>query len=700
MEAGSQRDPARVSRADILVPQDPFTSHSLVPKHGSVERRAESGDAASGTTLPQLLIEAAIQSPESDAVVGTFGILCYGELLIRAQNIAVALRRHRVGPGALVGVTMEQSPVTITSIIGILLAGAAYVPLTSDLLHDKAALTRIHAGGMKVVLCDSSYGSTSCSTWRELGTVLDASRMEQDIMPASEETFLPAVSPDSTAAVLFRHAKGEDTVGVMISHRAIARLAFAKDIVAASAGETFLLHPSANGRAALLELWCCLLQGATMALAVDGPLSIDSLSLSIRQHGVTTLCLPVSVVHDFLDHDPRVFAPLHTLIIENDGRSVLLPQRLVQLLAACPELHVVSTYGTLETSGYATSFAAPADYEPQAAVPLGIPIEGMKAYILDRGNPVRPGNPETLPQWMKSDLPGVETPVSLEDKLHQVKPGELGELAFGGDGVSLGYLSDPAATASQFIQPLEVGSDQQSLIFLTGEQARVRSDGLLELHGRADRHARKLPAIVESPVRPATAFTPADVEVMLVGQQRVRDAVVTEQIDMHGTRRNVAYVQMEPPTAKTPSEREAQAILEDSMRSVLPPEAMPTVFYYVESIPRDSHGQLDKVQLQQRWKRASERSLYEDPSQQDILEQVRSIWARLLQRTPGYDEDFFEAGGSQVQMIRLHVELNRRFPGAITMANLSVLTTIRKIYEHLVSIGAQSSREKLVQRGA
>ena len=677
--------------------RDSSTSHRLA--NPSFERWAENGAAASAATLPQLLIEAAIQSPEADAVIGTFGILCYGDLLIRAQNIAVELRRHGVGPGMLVGVAMEQSPVTITSIAGILLAGAAYVPLTKDLLHDRFALTRIRAAGMRVVLCDSSYGSTSCSTWRELGTVLDACRMEQDIMPASEETFLPDVSPDSVAVVLFRQTKGEDTVGVMISHRAIARLAFAKDLIAATFGETFLLHPSSNGRAALIELWCCLLQGATMALAVDGPLSIDSLALSIRQQGVTTLCLPVLAVHDFLDLDPKVFAPLHTLIIEVDGRNVLLPQRLVQLIAACPGLRIVSTYGTLETSGYAASYAAPVDYEPQSAIPLGVPIEGMRAYILERGHPMHSEVLET-PPGTTSDKAVAQRYDSLEHKLRQVKPGELGELAFGGDGVSLGYLADPVATACRFIAPPEIDSEQRGLIFLTGEQARFRSDGLLELHGRADKHPKKLPAIVENHVRPAAAFTPADVEAMLAGQQRVLDASVIEQTDMHGVRHNVAYVQMEKAGTNPPGDREAQALLEDSMRSVLPPEAMPTAFYYVESIPRDSRGQLDKVQLQQRWKRASERSLYEDPSQLDILEQVRSIWSRLLQRTPGYDEDFFEAGGNQVQMIRLHVELNRRFPGAITMANLSVLTTIRRIYEHLVNIGAQNAEKKFVQRGA
>ncbi len=129
------------------------------------------------------------------------------------------------------------------------------------------------------------------------------------------------------------------------------------------------------------------------------------------------------------------------------------------------------------------------------------------------------------------------------------------------------------------------------------------------------------------------------------------------------------------------------------MRNALPPAAMPTLFHYVESIPRDSAGTVDPALLQQQWKQKSDRAVavVEDRSEHEMMELVRGIWLRLLQRVSvGYDEDFFDAGGTQVQMIRMHVELNRRFPGAITMANLSVLRTIHKIHDHLTNHLAQN----------
>ena len=224
-------------------------------------------------TIEQLLVEAAIQCPEADALIGTFGTLSYADLLIRAQNIALVLRQQGVGPGSFVGVAMDQSPVMITSVVGILLAGAAYVPLGRDLQQDEQALRSIRASGMSLILCDRSYGSGSCLLWSEFGKVLDASRMEQQTMPSSAETHLPEITPDSAAAVLFRRSSearpGEAGVGVIVPHRAIARLVAANSLIRFHANETFLLHPAAATRTSLLEFWGSLLHGSTLALAPE-----------------------------------------------------------------------------------------------------------------------------------------------------------------------------------------------------------------------------------------------------------------------------------------------------------------------------------------------------------------------------------------------------------------------------------------------
>ena len=664
-------------------------------------------------TVEQLLIEAAIQRPEAEAVIGPFGSLTYASLLIRAQNIAVALRQQGVAAGAFVGVAMDQSPVMITCIAGILLAGAAYVPLGRDLLQDEHALRRIRASGMALILCDRSHGTGSCMLWSEFGSVLDASRLEQQTMPTSNETAMPSTTPDSPAALLFRRVPGEGLVAVVIPHRAITRLVSGSALIRFHSTETILLHPTASLRPALLELWGSLLHGATLALAPDGPvqrasgmLQVDDLNLAIRQFGVSTLCLPVSAVHDLIETAPKIFSRLNNLVIEleHDGEvATLSPQRLQWLAGNHSRLRIVNTYGTVETSGYATSYPVPSRYVAQASVPIGQPIDGMQALILDR-------------------------------ELFPAREGEIGELSFTGDGVVSGYMHDPDATAARFLRRATPDGGEAH-IFLTGERARWRSDGLLELHGRAARHAGLsspqaepgdlLPSTNETPRR--QHFVAADVEAMLMGQQGIRDAAILEQVDELGLRQHIAFVTFNAsPTGalKNGASRtvaseaiepahpiaNARAALEQSMRSVLPAEAMPSSFHYIESIPRTVAGETDHSLLEEQWKIEQERDLFlkrkeerrqaDERSKDETLRHVRTIWQRLLQRVSvGSDEDFMEAGGSQVQMIRMQVELNRLFPGAITMANLSVLTTIRRIHEHLVERERQSEIA-LSRRGA
>ncbi len=617
-------------------------------------------------TLAELLVEAAIQRPEADAVTSGVGSLSYADLLIRAQNIAVALRQRGIVPGQLVGVAMDQSAVTITSIAGIVLAGAAYVPLGRDLLRDVQALQRIRAIGMTLILCDGAHGTGSCTLWSDLGAVLDASRLEQETMPSSEQTRMPAVMADSIAAVLFRRTPGENTVGVMVPHRAIARLANSRQIVPAKTHETFLLHPASSTRAALLELWGSLLHGATLAVAPEAEGNrAEHLARSIRQLGVTTLCLPVNDLHDLIDAEPKAFLRLNNLVIEQqDTQSTLSPQRLQWLSSTYPKLRIVYSYGTIETSGYATGYTVPEGYTAQASVPIGQPIEGMQAIVLDR-------------------------------ELFPAREGEMGELALAGDGVVSGYFKDQEATAQRFLRRVDTETGADSLLFLTGARARRRSDGLLELHGRV----LKPGSLDPKPAAPASAFGSADIEAMLLSQQNVRDAAIVE--DPEG--RQIALVALE--TGHHEGAASLRSSIEASMRGTLPSAALPASFHFVESISRDAEGRVthQPERCPTLLETSAERRTHEHD---EILEQVRAIWLRLLQRVSvGDDEDFFAAGGSQVQMIRMHVELNRRFPGAITMANLSVLTTIRRIHDHLLSLNkpsrsAHEGMAPLAQRGA
>jgi hypothetical protein len=559
-------------------------------------------------------VEAAIQCPEADAVMSDFGSLTYADLLIRAQNIAVVLKRHGIGSGHLVGIARTQSPAFITAIAGVILAGAAYVPL-EHLLLQAAELRRVRANGISLILFDGSSAPSErfLEAWKSLGMTLDVSRIEQETMPSSTEMKISAIEPSATAALLLDTNSG----AARVTHRRIARLCSGNGPLHYGPGETFLLPTSASG---LFELWCSLLHGASLALAPEQELAPMAFAEWTRRLGVSVLCLPVARVHEYIDQAPEVFARLRHLVIESDGRSgVISPQRVEWLQRHHSMLKIVHTYTTKKIAGYATAYGVPAHYRAQSALPIGRALAGLHDSILDRtGQPVRAG--------------------------------EIGELAFSGED-----LCDEA-------------------ICLTGERARRRMDGLLELHGHTE--PQLLPV---SNARVASAG--------FVAEKKASEVLVAEDFD-HQSREQLDHFFAPDPNQHQENQTDERPAEAQKIETSITPALTTTTTTY------------DRLAVQQR-KKDNEQAASPERSHEKILEQIRSLWLRLLRRNSiGYEEDFFEAGGTQVQMIRMHAELNRKFPGSITMGQLSVLTTIRKIYEHLVTNAAERDSNGLIQRGA
>jgi acyl-coenzyme A synthetase/AMP-(fatty) acid ligase len=587
--------------------------------------QATTSSSSANLTLDHLLVEAAIQCPEADALTGDFGSLTYAELLIRAQNVAVTLKRRGIGPGHFVGVAMEQTPVMVTAIIGTILAGAAYVPLGGEPL-----VRRLRANRVDLVLCDGTVGGGSHAEWQGMATVLDASRIEQETMPSSSDIKLLNVAPERPAA-LFLDAANESG-DVLIAHRSIARLTSSAAIMEISARETFLLPPAKHARAGLFELWGSLLHGATLALHPQESMDPPTFVQWVRRHSITVLCLSVAQIHFYVDQAPALFAKLRHLIIESDGKSgSASPQRIERLQREYPGLRIVNTYGTAWTAGYATAFRLTPRYRMQATLPIGQPLEGSQAFVLDHSGMV-------------------------------VRTGEIGELALAGDCVGL-------------------SNNDGANLYLTGERARLRSDGLLELHGHAGSRLQPVANTSKIEVKGFEVSAPSQPnEITTVIEDKGRDDW-QQLVDF------VAMGNEREERPETDWEEELSSATGSLVRSV-------------EQLPHDIYGDVDRHALRQRWKKENERSLANERVQQDTLEQIRNLWMRLLHRSAvGDEEDFFEAGGTRVQMIRMHAELNRRFPGAISMAQLSVLRTIHKIYDHLMTHGS-SVHAGMARRGA
>jgi hypothetical protein len=261
---------------------------------------------------------------------------------------------------------------------------------------------------------------------------------------------------------------------------------------------------------------------------------------------------------------------------------------------------------------------------------------------------------------------------------HEAAPGMLGALAITGDALAIGYLGQPEATLAAFTEA-ERENKQRLRCFRLPVKAARFADGSL-LTGEAAVTAAA--AVKAAGKRRGTA---EEVEALLMEHPLVRVTCVFT-------------------TLKHGEDPRAERALREHLESHFPREAQPSALILLPRIPLNAEGKPDRVRLAEQCEAVLRRFTPGPPAEvlpEKQVDVVRSIWQRLLHRMQvDPDEDFYASGGTSVQRIRLYAELNQRFPGAFTMAELRSLNTIRKVIQHLNSDVARDRLLASEHRGA
>jgi amino acid adenylation domain-containing protein len=243
--------------------------------------------------------------------------------------------------------------------------------------------------------------------------------------------------------------------GVVVPHRAVLRLVLAADFVELGPAETLLHLAPAAFDASTLEIWGALLTGGRLALFPPEPPSLEALAAFLRRHGVTTAWLTAGLFHQMVDAGPEALAGLRQLLAGGDALSV---PHVGRLLRAHPSLALVNGYGPTENTTFSCCHRVHPDDAERASIPIGRPIPGSTARVLDAA--MRP---------VPVDVPG--------------------ELYVGGDGLARGYLGAPGPTAARYL-PDPFGGPPGARLYRTGDRARWRPDGTLEFLGRIDQQVK------------------------------------------------------------------------------------------------------------------------------------------------------------------------------------------------------------------
>lgn len=558
----------------------------------------------------------AARTPDAVAVVADEGQLTYAELMSRANRLARHLRGLGVTTDTPVGVLLERGLDLVVALVGVQVAGGAYLPLEPSLpverlrfmLADVAAPVLV-TGRPRTLPAQSLVGAGLAAGGRALANVIGVD-LDSSVLDGVDDRPLPALSmPGSLAYVMFTSGSTGRPKGVGVTHRALVGFANAMrrqpgigpdDVVVAMASVGF--------DSAFMELLAPLTAGARVVVEEVSP-ATDPDAVVERMAGVgVTLVHATPANWELLLEAQALTLDGVRVLCGGEALPVPLARRLCERGAT-----VWNPYGPTETTVFSTIHAVGRAVRTgaMASVPIGRPIHNAVVRVLDAN----------------LDM----TPASAP-----------GELYIGGPGLARGYVGKPGATAERFV-PDPAGSGER--LYRTGDRVRWLPDcGLLYL-GRVDAQVKIRGVRVE----------PAEVQATLAGHPRVARCAVSARPGPDGHVRLVAWVVPAHGGPFTPGGPRASADVDELrawLAARLPAAVIPSAFVELDALPLTPNGKVDYGALPDA---VPVLALVAPVAPRTEVERLLvAIWADLLGVADlGVDDDFFVHGGDSVLAMRV-----------------------------------------------
>ncbi|WP_208451632.1 non-ribosomal peptide synthetase [Burkholderia gladioli] len=543
----------------------------------------------------------AADTPDAIALVAGEASLSYAELNRRANRLAHHLAALGVGAESRVAICVERGFGMLVGVLGILKAGAAYVPIDpgypaervtwmlddcrpAALLVDAAARERLGARAMPVVDLDDP-------AWP--GTV------------AEHDPAVP-VRPEQAAYLIYTSGSTGRPKGVVIEHRQVARLfAAARERFSFGPDDVWTLFHSFAFDFSVWEIWGALLHGGRLVIV---PLEVAQTPQAFH----TLLCDSGTTI---LSQTPGAFRQLIAAQAASDRRHAL---RQVVFGGEALEMHMlapwhadarngatrlVNMYGITETTVHVTwRVLAATEAAAPGASPIGLPLADLRLYLLDSaGEPVPQGVP--------------------------------GEIHVGGAGLARGYFDRPGLSAERFV-PDSFGPPGGRL-YRTGDLGRIGADGGIEYLGRNDAQLKIRGFRIET----------GEIAARLAGWPGIDDAVVVARdTDAGGPQLIGYYLSAQPHDAVQ---------LRAHLAASLPVYMLPSAYVRLDALPLTANGKLDRRALPVPDDEAYARRAYAEPIG-EAETRIAAIWSELLEvERVGRDDNFFELGGNSLLAITL-----------------------------------------------
>ena len=623
---------------------DPLQSVSSLPLLSDEDRRqvlVEWNDTARDypqqSCIHELFEQQALRTPDQVAVVFDKERVSYRELNERSNQLAHYLRRRGVGPESLVGIMMERSAAMVVTLLGILKAGASYLPLDPDYPRERLSFMLADAGVK--VLATEQHLVERLPENNALLILVDGER--EEIERESRANPESRVNPDNLAYVLYTSGSTGQPKGAMLAHREVVNcVRWMQETYKLDERDRMLCKTTLNFDPSVWEIFWPLMVGARIVVAtLEAQLDSSALLQTIvNEKATVAYFVPSMLAHFLAEAEVAGAKSLRKVICGGESLGIELVKRFYELL---PQATLHHSYGPTETAIAASEIICDRD-SAHSVMPIGRPLANTRLYVLDQ-------------------------------QLQPAPVGVLGELFIGGAGLGRGYLNRPDITAARFV-PDHFSDAPGARLYRTGDHVRYLGDGNLQFYGRSDAQVKIRGIRIEL----------GEIEAAIMAHERVHSAVVVARADQTGEKSLVGYVVTVQGASLTAME------LRQHLSQKLPIYLVPATFVFLPELPLMPNGKIDlgalgKLDL---LLPQSEES-YTAPSNQ-IEEMLVEIWAAVLGvERVGIHDNFFALGGHSLLAAQAMSRVQKAFKAELPLRLIFQFPTVAAFAGQMAAINQE-----------
>ncbi|MDH6217842.1 amino acid adenylation domain-containing protein, partial [Streptomyces pseudovenezuelae] len=590
------------------------------------------GTDIAATTVPALFAAQAARTPDAVAVASDELRLSYAQLDERANRLAHHLKAHGVGPESVVAVAMERGVDLVVSLVAVLKAGAAYLPIDTSLPAERIGF--MLADSRAAMLLGKEELLDDLPVRRVLTLAVDSAPVQAALASAPVTAPQVALKSHGLAYVIYTSGSTGTPKAVMLTHAGAVNLAAVQARrCGVDESARVLQFASVGFDAATWELLMALGTGARLVVApAEELLPGSGLVDVLNRHGVTHATLPPAVLAVLAPED---LPSVTTLISAGEALGKDLLARWA------PGRTFINAYGPTEVTVCATMTGAlHAHDEPF----IGTPNANTRVYVLDQA-------------------------------LLPVPAGVVGDLYVGGTGVARGYLGRPALSGQRFVaDPFAADGTR---MYQTGDRVKWTADGQLAFVGRADDQVKIRGYRIE----------PGEVQSVVTAHPDVEQAIVTVDEEPAGDKRLVAYVV----AADGARIAELPTAVRTFASGRLPEYMVPSAVVVLGAFPLTSNGKIDRRALPRPTYPTGTRRA-PATAREDIL---CAAFAEILGlERVGVDDDFFDLGGHSLLATRLVSRVRALLGVEVQIADVFEAPTVASLAARLA--GAEDSRPALI----